>query len=357
IASHEIARSIATPPHAQIYSLEHTALFDAADLFVAAVHGVCGVDGRLVTFVSLGCDEFEWLEDVVIAFQPFRMHPPSSIIILSTDIVQCYRHALFMMNNTEEKELFTPAKTVLIEPTSGNMGIIMAFMAALKVSRILLIAMRGTVKKAYDLLENTPDASMLQQFSDPANTKIVSAVLGSLGISNVRSGGDAVNLQVIPDSLSTLSQYLTRLRQQFNDTVRCQSPGAGVGGQESHTKSSKIFCEEEYLAKVHNANIMYDQVGYTNAGKSTLLNQLTWANVLAEDRLFATLDPTTRRVQVHEEWKDILLTDTIGFIQKLPTTLLDKPQKLNLNGTSTDLAVNTNEEKVTEDVCVAKTAP
>ncbi|KAK2971485.1 hypothetical protein RJ640_020891 [Escallonia rubra] len=62
-------------------------------------------------------------------------------------------------------------------------------------------------------------------------------------------------------------------------------------------------------------------VGYTNAGKSTLLNKLTGANVLAEDRLFATLDPTTRRVQL-KNGKEFLLTDTVGFIQKLPTTLV-----------------------------------
>ncbi|CAH2069581.1 unnamed protein product, partial [Thlaspi arvense] len=62
-------------------------------------------------------------------------------------------------------------------------------------------------------------------------------------------------------------------------------------------------------------------VGYTNAGKSTLLNQLTGANVLAENRLFATLDPTTRRVQMNNG-KEFLLTDTVGFIQKLPTTLV-----------------------------------
>ncbi|KAF5203997.1 Gtpase hflx [Thalictrum thalictroides] len=62
-------------------------------------------------------------------------------------------------------------------------------------------------------------------------------------------------------------------------------------------------------------------VGYTNAGKSTLLNRLTGANVLAEDRLFATLDPTTRRVQMNNG-KEFLLTDTVGFIQKLPTTLV-----------------------------------
>ncbi|KDP38559.1 hypothetical protein JCGZ_04484 [Jatropha curcas] len=62
-------------------------------------------------------------------------------------------------------------------------------------------------------------------------------------------------------------------------------------------------------------------VGYTNAGKSTLLNQLTGADVLAEDRLFATLDPTTRRVQM-KNGSEFLLTDTVGFIQKLPTTLV-----------------------------------
>ncbi|XP_074368082.1 uncharacterized protein LOC141708376 isoform X2 [Apium graveolens] len=67
--------------------------------------------------------------------------------------------------------------------------------------------------------------------------------------------------------------------------------------------------------------ILRTQVGYTNAGKSTLLNQLTGANVLAEDRLFATLDPTTRRVQM-KNGKEFLLTDTVGFIQKLPTTLV-----------------------------------
>ncbi|KAG0478035.1 hypothetical protein HPP92_012754 [Vanilla planifolia] len=62
-------------------------------------------------------------------------------------------------------------------------------------------------------------------------------------------------------------------------------------------------------------------VGYTNAGKSTLLNRLTGADVLAENRLFATLDPTTRKVQMNNG-KQFLLTDTVGFIQKLPTTLV-----------------------------------
>ena len=62
-------------------------------------------------------------------------------------------------------------------------------------------------------------------------------------------------------------------------------------------------------------------VGYTNAGKSTLLNTLSGATVLAEDRLFATLDPVTRRVEL-PGGDHFLLTDTVGFIQKLPTQLV-----------------------------------
>lgn len=62
-------------------------------------------------------------------------------------------------------------------------------------------------------------------------------------------------------------------------------------------------------------------VGYTNAGKSSLLNTLTDAGVVAEDQLFATLDPTTRRV-VMSGGQEILFSDTVGFIQKLPTQLV-----------------------------------
>lgn len=62
-------------------------------------------------------------------------------------------------------------------------------------------------------------------------------------------------------------------------------------------------------------------VGYTNAGKSTLLNQMTGAGVLEEDKLFATLDPTTRTLKL-DSGQEILLTDTVGFIRKLPHHLI-----------------------------------
>lgn len=63
-------------------------------------------------------------------------------------------------------------------------------------------------------------------------------------------------------------------------------------------------------------------VGYTNAGKSTLLNKLTGSEVLSEDKLFATLDPTTRVLNL-EDGQQILLTDTVGFIRKLPHNLVE----------------------------------
>lgn len=62
-------------------------------------------------------------------------------------------------------------------------------------------------------------------------------------------------------------------------------------------------------------------VGYTNAGKSTLLNRMTRSAVLVEDKLFATLDPTSRRFRFPEE-REIILTDTVGFIEDLPSTLV-----------------------------------
>ena len=63
-------------------------------------------------------------------------------------------------------------------------------------------------------------------------------------------------------------------------------------------------------------------VGYTNAGKSTLLNALSGASVLVEDKLFATLDPVMRAVSLPEN-RECLLVDTVGFIRKLPHQLVD----------------------------------
>jgi GTP-binding protein HflX len=80
-------------------------------------------------------------------------------------------------------------------------------------------------------------------------------------------------------------------------------------------------------------------VGYTNAGKSTLLNRLTDAGVLVEDRLFATLDATTRRLEL-SGGEAILMTDTVGFIRKLPHQLVEAFKSTLDVATDADLLVH-----------------
>lgn len=124
--------------------------------------------------------------------------------------------------------------------------------------------------------------------------------------------------------------------------IELSRQGGGIGSRgpgESKLETDrrhlheKIVSLEKRLAELeHNRNIMRAQrdrsgltkvalVGYTNAGKSTLLNKITGSDVLAEDKLFATLDPTTRKMEL-ETGESILLTDTVGFIRKLPHHLV-----------------------------------
>jgi GTP-binding protein HflX len=80
-------------------------------------------------------------------------------------------------------------------------------------------------------------------------------------------------------------------------------------------------------------------VGYTNAGKSTLLNLLTGADVLAVDRLFATLDPTTRSYTLPNKQR-MLLTDTVGFLRNLPHMLIESFKATLEEVTEADLLIH-----------------
>ncbi len=148
-----------------------------------------------------------------------------------------------------------------------------------------------------------------------------------------------------------LAQYnylLPRLRRQWTHLERQAGTGGGTsaggvvglrGPGETQLEIDRRLIDQriswlkEQLVDVHRHRELYRKrrkrsgvpvialVGYTNAGKSTLLNALSGASVLAADQLFATLDPTTRQIGLPGNYQ-ALLTDTVGFIQKLPTQLV-----------------------------------
>jgi GTP-binding protein HflX len=133
--------------------------------------------------------------------------------------------------------------------------------------------------------------------------------------------------------LPRLTRMWTHLERQGVGGVGLRGPGETQLETDRRLARARIAHIKAELGEVHRHRELYRQrrrrnsipvvaiVGYTNAGKSTLLNRLTDAGVLSEDQLFATLDPTTRRIAL-PGGRDVLLTDTVGFINHLPTTLI-----------------------------------
>ncbi len=139
-----------------------------------------------------------------------------------------------------------------------------------------------------------------------------------------------------------LAQYEYNLPRLVGKWRHLERLGAGIGTRgpgESQLETDKRIMRQKItrlkkqIEEISHQRELYRQnrrssgiptialVGYTNSGKSTLLNALSKANVLAKNELFSTLDPTTRRLMLPEN-KLVLLTDTVGFIRKLPTTLV-----------------------------------
>jgi GTP-binding protein HflX len=148
-----------------------------------------------------------------------------------------------------------------------------------------------------------------------------------------REGALQVELAQYEYRLPRLTRRWTHLSRQAVGGVGLRGPGETqleVDRRAIRRRMAQLSAE---LEKVRTRRWLYRSqrrregapviaiVGYTNAGKSTLLNTLSNAQVVAEDRLFATLDPTTRRVAL-PGGTEILMTDTVGFIQKLPTSLI-----------------------------------
>ncbi len=142
-----------------------------------------------------------------------------------------------------------------------------------------------------------------------------------------------VELAQLEYRLPRLTRMWTHLSRQGVGGVGLRGPGETQLEADRREAQKRISFIKGQLAQVHEHRERYRKrrrqtpisvvslVGYTNAGKSTLLNTITGADVLAEDKLFATLDPTTRRIEL-PSGREVLLTDTVGFINNLPTQLI-----------------------------------
>ncbi|MDD3470139.1 MAG: GTPase HflX [Thermoguttaceae bacterium] len=141
----------------------------------------------------------------------------------------------------------------------------------------------------------------------------------------------AVELAQLEYSLPRLKRLWTHLERQTKGGVGLRGPGEKQIETDRRLAEKRIADLKQQLTVVHNRRIReasarndrmtVSLVGYTNAGKSTLMNLLTGANVQAEDALFCTLDTRTRRWSL-PGWGPVLLSDTVGFIRDLPHHLI-----------------------------------
>jgi len=177
----------------------------------------------------------------------------------------------------------------------------------------------------------------LRNLEDLLDTKVMDRTMVILDIFAKRATTSEGKIQVELAQLKFSAARLIGLRSSFSRL------GGGIGtrgpGEKKlemdrrliHERISQLKAElkkveshRELIRKSRDENLAFNVaiVGYTNAGKSTLLNKLTDANILAEDKLFATLDPTTRKLKLGSG-QEILVTDTVGFIRKLPHHLIE----------------------------------
>ena len=183
--------------------------------------------------------------------------------------------------------------------------------------------------------ELTP--AQLRNLEDLLDTKVMDRTMVILDIFAKRATTSEGKIQVELAQLKFSAARLVGLRSSLSRL------GGGIGtrgpGEKKlemdrrliHERISQLKAElkkvenhRDLIRKSRDENLAFNVaiVGYTNAGKSTLLNKLTDANILAEDKLFATLDPTTRKSKLGSG-QEILVTDTVGFIRKLPHHLIE----------------------------------
>ena len=183
--------------------------------------------------------------------------------------------------------------------------------------------------------ELTP--AQLRNLEDLLDTKVMDRTMVILDIFAKRATTSEGKIQVELAQLKFSAARLIGLRSSLSRLgggIGTRGPGEKklemdrrlIHERISQLKSElkKVESHRELIRKSRDENLAFNVaiVGYPNAGKSTLLNKLTDANILAEDKLFATLDPTTRKLKLGSG-QEILVTDTVGFIRKLPHHLIE----------------------------------
>jgi len=199
-----------------------------------------------------------------------------------------------------------------------------------------LKALREETEYNVAILDDELSPAQQSNLEDALLVKVIDRTALILDIFARRAQTREEQLQV---ELAQNEYLLPRLAGQWSHLERL---GGGIGTRgpgETQLETDRRLVQQrihrlkKQLEEVRKHRALYRQkrkrsgvpivslVGYTNAGKSTLLNTLSRAGVLVEDKLFATLDPVTRRVMLPDQ-RTILLTDTVGFIHKLPPTVV-----------------------------------
>lgn len=179
--------------------------------------------------------------------------------------------------------------------------------------------------------------AQFRNLEDALDTKVMDRTLIILDIFAAHASTKEGKIQVELAQLKYRSARLIGLRSSLSRLgggIRTRGPGEKKLEMDRRLIKDRIAQLNKELQNVKQSREISRQqrsrnrmpiaaiVGYTNAGKSTLLNKLTDAGVLEEDKLFATLDPTTRNLRL-SSGQEILLTDTVGFIRKLPHHLIE----------------------------------
>jgi GTP-binding protein HflX len=199
-----------------------------------------------------------------------------------------------------------------------------------------LISLKDSINYSVAIFDDELSPLQQRNLEDALEVKVIDRVALILDIFAKRARTREGQLQV---ELAQHQYLLPRLAGQWSHLERL---GGGIGTRgpgETQLETDKRLIQR----KIHHLKTQIDDirkhrqlyrqqrkktgipivaiVGYTNAGKSTLLNALSHADVFVEDKLFATLDPTTRRLTLPDK-SVVLLTDTVGFIRKLPPTIV-----------------------------------